>query len=228
MSSLWDGVNKAIGKATQSVSEVAQGISDASREVGETISAASQKSKAEHQAKEELKAEKKAGELRKCPNCGQPLDGITAVCPMCGYVLHEVKGSDSIKDLSKEINKLEKNRRAVVESLKSKISGRANTATDEKIASLIRNFIVPNTKEDIFEFMLLASGNMDAKVLAGKKKDEDVSELVVKAWEAKFQQTYQKAKISFGSDVDFKKIQDIYDTKLKEIEDAKRWSLFRR
>ena len=76
--------------------------------------------------------------------------------------------------------------------------------------------------------MILASGNMDAKILAGKPSENGLSEIVVKAWESKFQQTFQKAKISFGNDVDFVKIQDVFDAKMQEIEREKPRSIFSR
>ena len=204
-----DGVNKAIGKAAQGISGAAKGIGDAAQGIGDNLP----KIKSSNDSKKD--------DSGKCPSCGQLLNGITAVCPMCGYELRSVKSSSSISDLTKEIEKLEKKRNVIADSLASKISGRSTNSTDEKIASLIRNFIVPNTKEDIFEFMLLAAGNMDAKLLAGRKTVEGISEIVTKAWESKFEQTYQKAKITFGTDLDFKKIQEVYDKKMQEIDDAR-------
>ena len=65
--------------------------------------------------------------------------------------------------------------------------------------------------------MLMASSYMNAKLLAGRKAEEDVSEIVVKAWASKFEQKYQKAKVAFGEDRDFLKIKEIYDKKMQEM-----------
>lgn len=165
---------------------------------------------------------------RKCPACGQLLNGGELACPMCGYDLSATVSSASVSDLAAEIGKLEQKRNTVADTLATKLSGRRESPTDEKIASLIRNYVIPNTKTDILEFMLLAAGNIDAKLLAGKKNVEGLSELVTKAWESKFQQAFQKAKISFGTDNDFGKIQAVYDSKLEEIEAAKPRFIFSR
>ena len=120
-------------------------------------------------------------------------------------------------------------RNTVTDAIALKISGRDVNPTDEKIASLIQNFVVPNSKEDIFEFMILAAGNMDAKFLAGKEKVSEIADIIIKAWASKFEQTFQKAKLSFGQDRDFSKIEELYNTKMQEIEEAKkRFSFFGR
>ena len=54
-----------------------------------------------------------------------------------------------------------------------------------------------------------------------QQEKDGISEVVLTAWSNKFDQAYQKAKISFGGDPDFRKIQDLYDAKMREIENAK-------
>ncbi len=216
-----EGVGKVLGKATQAVGDAVQNAGDSLKKGWQE----SQEKKEEAQKKE---AEMKAAKANKCPKCGNDISGISAVCPLCGYEIKIAKPSTAVSELLKEIDKLEKKRNVVGDAIAVKFTKSDSKPTDDKIASLIRNFVVPNTKQDIFEFMIQASMNVDAKVMAGKKQAEDVAEVIIKAWESKFQQTYQKAKVSFGEDMDFKKIQSIYDAKMKEIEEAKKFSLFRR
>lgn len=80
-------------------------------------------------------------------------------------------------------------------------------------ASLIINFAVPNSKEDIMEFMILAASNIDVK----KGIDDDVT----KAWISKLNQVYQRAEISMSKHPDFLQIKAIYDRKKKEIKNKK-------
>ena len=214
-------VGKVIGKASQGISDAKQTISDAAQETRENIARERQIKEQEKEAKKVAEQEKIAGEARKCPKCGQEIPGLSATCPLCGYEIRNAKTTNAIRDLTNEIDKLEKRRNTVVDALSTKISGRTENPTDEKIASLIRNFVVPNTKEDIFEFMILAAGNMDAKFLAGVSFVSEVADVVIKAWESKFHQTYDKAKISFGNDPDFSKVQELYDKKMAEIESYK-------
>jgi hypothetical protein len=71
---------------------------------------------------------------------------------------------------------------------------------------MVKNFPIPNTKEDIFVFMLLASSNFDSSYYATHLNQEDISD----AWLTKIDQCYQKAKLAFGSHSDFEIIESIY------------------
>ncbi len=213
-----DGVGKAIGKASQGISDMAKTVNNAAQETRENLS--------------REKRERQAIEAHKCPKCGQPLNSFSVVCPLCNYEIRNAKTAASISELTKEINRLNQKRNTVTEAIASKISGRNENPTDEKIASLISNFVVPNSKEDIIEFMILASGNMDAKFLAGVEKESAVADIVIQAWASKFEQTFQKAKLIITEKEELSKIEDLYETKKQEIENVKnhnrkkRFSLF--
>ena len=117
------------------------------------------------------------GELHKCPNCAEMLNSFMSSCPSCGY---ELRGSKSKSRVDELATKLE-----LAESAEQKIS-------------IIRNFYIPNTKEDIYEFVILATSNMNSY-------DYDYE-----AWEAKLQQAYQKATLSFGDTQEFHYIHQLY------------------
>lgn len=211
----FDKLGETIGKASQVVSDAAKDISEGFQNAKQAAQAAASQRTAENTGK--------------CPNCGQPLGAMQAVCPLCGFELQTRTSASSVSTLAKELSDLEKGRRALSERLVSSLAGRSTSATDEKIASAIKNFVVPNTKGDIFEFMLLAAGNMNAKLLAGRKDAEgNTPEIIVKAWAAKFEQTYTKARLAFGDDADFSKIKELYERKMQEIEDARPHGLFSR
>lgn len=216
-----DGVGKVIGKASQGLADGAKMISSVARETRDNIARELQDKAVQIESQRIAEQEKAAEQAKKCPKCGQPISGISAVCPLCGYELRNAKTANSISELTREINKLNQRRNTVTDAWAIKLSGRNENPTDEKIASLIQNFVVPNSKEDIFEFMILAAGNMDARFLAGRPKTSQLADIVIEAWASKFEQTYQKAWFSFGQDQDFQKIQELYNQKMKEIEDAK-------
>ena len=222
-------VGKVLGKASQGISDAAKSVSDAAQETRDNISRERQEKAIQREAERIREQELMAEQAHKCPKCGQELSGISAVCPLCGYEIRNAKTANAISELTKEINKMNQKRNTVTDAIALKISGRDVNPTDEKIASLIQNFVVPNSKEDIFEFMILAAGNMDAKFLAGKEKVSEIADIIIKAWASKFEQTFQKAKLSFGQDRDFSKIEELYNTKMQEIEEAKkRFSFFGR
>lgn len=119
------------------------------------------------------------------------LDSFTTVCPACGY---ELRGSSTTSAVKEFATKLD------------------NVTTEYQKENIIRSFPIPNTKEDIFEFMILASSNID----------EHPNKEVFNAWIAKFEQCYQKAKLSFKQESDFVKIQAIYEKTQKTIKKIRR------
>lgn len=171
-----------------------------------------------------------AGKIIKCPNCGETLRSFVTVCPSCGHEFRDSKPSSAVREFERKLEEIESTRQP-----SSKISGIANAfglgilnKTDEVKESLIRNFSVPNNKEDIFEFMILAASNIDIAAFSNINSggntnlgDKQAMLKISKAWLAKLEQAYNKAKLSFGSDSDFGKIENIYITKTKEIRKVK-------
>lgn len=123
------------------------------------------------------------GELHKCPNCGERLDSFVTACPTCEYELRGAKVTSVVNELAQKLEQ--------TESVEQKID-------------LIRNFYIPNTKEDIYEFFILATSNMSAG-------DYDVE-----AWYAKLEQAYQKAKLSFGNAPEFQYLNKLYGKAKKQ------------
>ena len=131
------------------------------------------------------------GEIHKCPQCGEVLDAFVTVCSACGYEIRGSSTTGAVKEFATKLN---------------------NTTTEYQKENIIRSFPIPNTKEDIFEFMILASSNID----------EHPNKIVFNAWIAKFEQCYEKAKLSFNQEADFIKIQAIYEKTTKEIRRIRR------
>lgn len=126
------------------------------------------------------------GEIHKCPNCGDILDAHELVCESCGYERRGGVVTHSIQEFTESISL---------------------AATELDKATIIRNYPIPNTKEDIFEFLILSSSNITGQT----------SRVVFDAWVAKIEQCYKKARVSYLHAPDFKKIQMIYDDVNKKI-----------
>ena len=119
------------------------------------------------------------GVLYKCPQCGEVMKSFTAICPSCGY---ELRGASVSKAVQEFYEKLE------------------SAKTDELRVLLIQSYPIPNTKEDILEFMILAASNINSQL----------SPNLLEAWRAKFEQSYQKAELLFGSESQFNEIKELY------------------
>lgn len=168
------------------------------------------------------------GSIHKCPNCGEAIDSFVSKCPSCGHEFRDSKSSSALNEFTKKLEEIESTRKQ-----SSKLGDFANALgvgsnkTNDQKENLVRNFAVPNNKEDIFEFMILAASNIDSSLFCiygntGMMAGERNSQLkVTKAWVAKFEQAYQKARLTFGSDQDFKNIENIYLIKTKEIKISK-------
>lgn len=138
------------------------------------------------------------GELHKCPNCGELLKSFTTVCPTCAYELRGVTTNSPVEALAKKVEMA--------------------SSLDDKI-ELITNFYIPNTKEDIYDFFILAVSNLEDKWY-----DTD------DAWRAKLEQAYHKARLSFGNTPEFDYLEKLYTRTRKEVNKRERGmaAIFRR
>lgn len=124
------------------------------------------------------------GELHKCPQCGETLNSFVTQCPSCGYEIRGSKGISVVKELANRINQVK---------------------TLEEKNELISNFYIPNTKEDIIDFFILATSNIDS------------GSPCLEAWYSKLDQTYQKAKLLLVNSAEFKDMEEMYNkTKHKQ------------
>lgn len=172
------------------------------------------------------------GEIKKCPNCGEVLESFQTKCNACGYELRDIKSSKAVTEFSKKLedidNELEKENS---KSFMSLIGGNYFNGIMKRVdkakkrANLISSFIIPNSKEEIFEFIILSSTNIQKKYfkkLGVFGSGEDITEFnankaVMEAWVSKMKQAYEKAKLSFGRDKDFDRIEQIFNNKLADI-----------
>ena len=133
---------------------------------------------------------------------------------------------NSVQEFTKKLEQLENNRISQKpHSIIGKFHGSDGqlTKTDEEKINLIRNYAIPNTKEDILEFMILASSNIDLKLYGlGNQGILTASQRAVSdAWLAKFDQAYEKAIFSFENPLDLSYIQNLYNKKKKQLRSKK-------
>ena len=129
------------------------------------------------------------GEIHKCPFCGEIINSFVTVCPSCGNELRGIDAASTLQDFAKQVEDKKEN---------------------EKIG-YIKNYPLPNTKEDIIEFLILAASNIDTTkgLEAGQNS----------AWKSKYEQAFQKAKMI---DVDSEDLQPINKFCEKKIAQCKR------
>ena len=113
-----------------------------------------------------------------CTNCGEVLKPDATICPVCNHEVSIRHGESKVHELSLKLEQ---------------------TSDPEQRMNLIKDFYIPNTKDDICDFFILAKSNM----IVGDY-DED-------AWRAKLEQAYFKAKLTLGNSKEYRFIQELYD-----------------
>jgi len=164
------------------------------------------------------------GQLHKCPNCGDILGAYESVCKACGYEQRGSRATSSVHELAVKLQQIEEAR--LTSNNHSRFGFGQSSEIDQQKINLIRSFVIPNTKEDILEFAVLAASNVDTSayddsygILStlqnGRRK------AVSDAWLAKLNQAYQKAKLVFIGDPRISEIESLYENTNKAIKRVK-------
>ena len=165
------------------------------------------------------------GEIHKCPNCGEVLKSFHLNCPACGYELRGAKASNAVREFALKLEAIESRReyekpRGLFAAAEAQ---QRVSKTDEQKISLIKSFSVPNTKEDMLEFMILATSSMNMRTYDSTNTSVSKSEKEINAaWFSKVQQVYEKAKRSYATDSIFAEIKALYDSCNAEIKKSKK------
>ena len=144
------------------------------------------------------------GEIHKCPNCGDILGAYESVCETCGWERRNSKASVAVKEFEAKYAKVD---------------------DDKKKMDLVRSFPIPNTKEDICEFVLLAAANVDLdahgphsdewKIINGERR------AISDAWISKMEMAIQKAELMFPGTKEYVHICTVYEKKMKQVRKKK-------
>ena len=154
-----------------------------------------------------------AGKIYKCPNCGEVLKSFEINCPACGFELRETKASSAVKEFALKLEAIESRREYerpkglfALADLQNRV-----TKTDEQKISLIKSFAVPNSKEDMLEFMILATSSMNMTAYDTSKPVAKGELEMNNAWLSKAQQVYEKAKRRYATDGTFTEIKSLFE-----------------
>jgi hypothetical protein len=113
-------------------------------------------------------ATNKVGTVRRCPNCNAEIESFQTRCPSCDHELNSVQVVGSLQAFMKKLER--------AESMAEQIQ-------------MIELFPIPNSKEDLFEFGILAVSKL--------KPDAPRTN---SAWQTKLKQVWLKAQLAFADD----------------------------
>lgn len=107
-----------------------------------------------------VEQQKKEAIGKVCPKCGKQVPPLALVCE-CGYEFASYKAaSSSVREFSEKINTItlsDSEMNACYDQNGQFRESKMNKLLDDKRIMLISSFPVPNTKEDIMEFLSLAT-----------------------------------------------------------------------
>lgn len=133
----------------------------------------------------------KMGNVMKCPSCGAAYEPGTVKCPECGHYFQNISANNSAKELADGIQK-------IMSEGGMGIFSRDKTLT--KCVQFIKDFPIPNTKDDMLEFLI---------TLDAKRKTKDVGLNFQGYYGDKYKEVVKKAQFLFPDD---KQIQSAIDS----------------
>lgn len=143
-----------------------------------------------------IQAQESAGNIIKCPQCKADIPSFSTKCEFCGHEFRNASVANSVKVFFEKLENLENNRK---DSFTSKLFAGVVDDVAQKKAELVASFPIPNTKEDILEFLAMAVPR--SRVNTGMFSSATQSEKVVgKAFQQKCEQIIMKASFSFKND----------------------------
>jgi hypothetical protein len=162
------------------------------------------------------------GEIHKCPYCGEYMDAFEITCKTCGHEFRGKKGASSVYQLMEKLEEIEKLRPSqTLNFIDIVASHNIVSETDKQKITIIKSFAIPNTKEDLLEFLLLAVSNINTQRYDDYSSLSATERALSDAWEAKFNHAYEKALLVLVDHPEFHKIQNVYERNCSRIEVAK-------
>lgn len=174
----------------------------------------------ELEKEEKEKAEKSApksnkfGDVRKCPACGALIPALTGACTQCGYEFTGIEASSSAQLLAKKLEEIQEDYNKKINEAKEQegtsiedVQWGINKQKILALSQAIKNFTIPNTKADLFEFITAMQAQMTSKY---------ISKLEGEAYVTKYKEAIIKSKLLCANDPMFAGIISEYENVLAE------------
>lgn len=187
------------------------------------------RSEAEKDAIEDRKS--KMGTIKKCPNCGQPVQSGWAVCPECGFAFNVEQKSDIIERLQKQLNQVEKDFQKELVELQKRKEGRSSTRAltdqftgagalddihleEKKIDAkftTISSLPISNNRADLLQVLAFAKPKANKKGPKNGRSTFTENEDLSFAYWTLFENCVNLAQVSFPQDPAFRQFFNFYE-----------------
>lgn len=134
----------------------------------------------------------KFGDVKKCPNCGEPVEPMAVKCSACGYEFRNVEALKSSQRLAEKLEAIDEAYRGkeIEQDLGLELLGLKKNDVAREQVTVIKNFPVPTTKEDLLDFAISMQSRWNSDDHSGLKS----------AYKAKYDECVNKAQVLFPND----------------------------
>ncbi len=160
--------------------------------------------------------EVREGKVHVCPSCNATINAFVTKCPYCYHEFRDSKPTDAISNLSSIIQGINASTTPISDTFEFMGLG---MGADHKKIDAVRSCPIPNTREDIIEFAMMANANIDVDLYAHQVSTRTQ---ISDAWLDKLNQAYQKAKLTLGNDPAVEMIGEMYKHKSDAATENKR------
>jgi hypothetical protein len=148
------------------------------------------------------KQKEKVGNVKACPACGASVKAMTLNCSDCDHEFVSAEGNSSIKKLISEIEKINQKSNNDSESMMNTVWDTAQTHSKKN--QLIEMFPIPNTKEDLIEFLTYTISKVDYSDSASGGP-----------WTKKAKESILKSRLFFSNDKEMLMTLDLFEKEIK-------------
>lgn len=137
----------------------------------------------------------KNGDVKNCPSCGATVKAFSTSCDDCDFEFRNINVNKSVENLSKQLQEIvvtcerKSYKQTLGSTFHEEIARQDDIITKQK--SLIKNFPIPQTREDLLELLHF----IYPKTKVGFSSDKNVS-----AWRDKFSEILNRAKSAYSTD----------------------------
>ena len=156
------------------------------------------------QAYQTKPSKEKVGNIKTCPACGASVKAMELGCSECGHEFSNSNANTTILDLIAKIDKIETEKNKTIANLKSTEKFVESQNFESRKNELIRNYPVPNTKDDILEFLTYST----SKITTMSGLDNP--------WSAKADEIIMKSRFLFKNDPMILSTLDKYEKDIKK------------
>ena len=142
-----------------------------------------------------IKSEK-MGDKKVCPGCQQIVAAFSSTCSNCGFEFRNIEANKSVETLSRKLEEVitECEKKSYKNMVGRGYGNEEEARKDDIIAKqrdVIKNFPIPNTREDILELL---------HFISPKTKVSFTSDRNLTAWRNKFSEIISRGKTAFSND----------------------------